>query len=384
MDMIAINIFRPLSAKKASDLDAMDEGAGDGEVQDKSWPTLILVYEIFLHVVKHPAISETILKHFLTESYIQDLLELFESENVNERDYLKQIVHKLYAKVIKRRKTFRKMFNNHFLYIIYERPSSNGANEILDIYSSIISGFAVPLRPEHIDFFKRFLTPLLKVQTCSNFYEELLRCILIFLSKDKRLAGSLLRTLLDFWPYGNTAKELGFIITLYESMDFITDLDNFDDYKEPFFKRIAMCLNSDHVQIIDRSMTFFERDSLLSLIKDNADESYYILVPPIERQLKEQWHEMLKHNFKDLKSILQELDSYTYDKVCKEYASAQKAKVDKRRSLDSKWKILEEKIKVNEPDYEPPALPFQSKSLVADFNDLYLSVGKKDQLTSQN
>ena len=48
---------------------------------------------------------------------------------------------------------FRKLFNNHFLTLVYERPTLNGAQEILEIYSAIISGFAVPLRTEHIDFF---------------------------------------------------------------------------------------------------------------------------------------------------------------------------------------------------------------------------------------
>lgn len=164
MEMIFANLFRPLPNIKEIDLDSA-EGVDIKEQVDKSWPTLIYVYEIFLHTIKHPVITENALKHFLTESNIQNLLDLFESSNREERDYLKQAVHKLYAKVIKRRKLFRKMFNNHFLSIVYERQSATGASEILDIYSSIISGFAVPLRNEHIEFFNTFLTPLLKVQT---------------------------------------------------------------------------------------------------------------------------------------------------------------------------------------------------------------------------
>ena len=131
---------------------------------DKSWPTLEVVYEIMLQIIQHPVINESVLKFFLTEGFIQNILDLFESQNTQERDYLKQITHKLYSKVIKRRRLFRKMFNNHFITLIYECPTANGTNEILDIYAAIISGFAVPLREEHIDFFKNFLTPLLKLQ----------------------------------------------------------------------------------------------------------------------------------------------------------------------------------------------------------------------------
>lgn len=383
IEMIAVNLFRPLPNKKVTEIDAMD-GENEGQQRtDKSWPTLEIVYEIFLNVIRHDAISESILKHFLTESFIQSWLDLFESTNDEERDFMKRIIHKLYQKVVKRRKHFRKMFNNQFLALIYERPSSKGANEILDIYSSVISGFAVPLRTEHIDFFKHFLTPLLKMQSWSDFYEELLRCILIFMNKDKTLAEPLLKTILDFWPYGNTTKELGFLITLYESMDFITEIDNIQTYIDPLFKRIASCLNSEHIQVIDRWMTFFEKDWLIDLIRANAREVYSIIVPPIERQINEHWHSALKSNFRDLKLILKEIEADTYEEVWKIYKKTMQAKISKRNELDNKWKMLEEKIKESKPEYKVPVLPFKSDALVSDFNEIYLSVGQKDQNISR-
>ena len=104
MEIIEVNIFRPIPLIKKVELEAMDEGANNIEPADKSWSTLIVVYEIYIHIIKHPAITETILKYFITESYIQNILDLFESENAEERDYLKQIIHKLYSKVVKKKK----------------------------------------------------------------------------------------------------------------------------------------------------------------------------------------------------------------------------------------------------------------------------------------
>jgi len=60
--------------------------------------------------------------------------------------------------------------------------------ELLDILASIISGFAVPLREEHVKFFKNVIIPLHKVQTCQFYHEQLLRCSMLFLSKDPSLA----------------------------------------------------------------------------------------------------------------------------------------------------------------------------------------------------
>ena len=370
MEMIEVNIFRPLPAFKVTDLEEMDENADQND-KDKAWSTLIYVYEIFIHIIKHPAVSENVLKQFLTESYVQNLLDLFESGNKEERDYLKQAVHKLYAKVVRRRKMFRKMFNNHFLSIVYERPDVIGASEILDIYSSIISGFAVPLRPEHHDFFKTFLTPLLKVQNFNCFYVELIRCLMIFLTKDTALTKHLIMNLLEFWPYGNTTKEIGFIAPMHETIDFISDLDEFESYKVPLFKRISSCLNSDHVQIIDRAMTFFEKDNFLNIIKTNSDTIYPIIVPVVERQLKDHWHKQIKTNFRDLQTILKELDGLAYTDACTEIKTQIESKLSKRLKLDTRWMLLEAKLKEVEPDYTPPSLPFKSDALVSDYNKLY-------------
>jgi serine/threonine-protein phosphatase 2A regulatory subunit B' len=47
--------------------------------------------------------------------------------------------------------------------LIHENYKFNGAAELLDILASIISGFAVPLREEHVIFFKTVIIPLHKV-----------------------------------------------------------------------------------------------------------------------------------------------------------------------------------------------------------------------------
>ena len=82
----------------------------------------------------------------------------------------------------------RKAITDTFYTLIHENYKFNGAAELLDILASIISGFAVPLREEHVVFFKTVIIPLHKVQTCNLYHEQLLRCSMLFLSKDPSLA----------------------------------------------------------------------------------------------------------------------------------------------------------------------------------------------------
>ena len=64
-----------------------------------AWPHLQGIYEFFLQLVINESVEVRSLKVYVTPQFVQDFLELFDSEESVERDYLKNILHKLYAKV---------------------------------------------------------------------------------------------------------------------------------------------------------------------------------------------------------------------------------------------------------------------------------------------
>mmetsp|Transcript_4588 Transcript_4588/g.5266 ORF Transcript_4588/g.5266 Transcript_4588/m.5266 type:complete len:228 (+) Transcript_4588:191-874(+) len=203
INMIERNIFRCLPNIKKTNLAFSETGMEQEEETDPAWPHLQGVYEFFLQLIMNDAIEVRVLKGYVTPEFVSQFLELFDSEEAVERDYLKNILHKLYAKLVPRRKMIRKAINEAFYHLIHEGHKFNGASELLDILASIISGFAVPLREEHVVFFNSIIIPLHKVQTCSEFFEQLLRCSMLFLSKDKILAINLLGGLLKYWPFAN-------------------------------------------------------------------------------------------------------------------------------------------------------------------------------------
>jgi len=72
-----------------------------------------------------------------------------------------------------------------------------------------------------------------------------------------------------------------------------------------------------------------------------------------------------------------------YKEITEEFANKMEEKLNNRKIMDDKWKILEEKIKESQPEYQAPALPFRSDALVSNFNKLYSSVGEKDKNMSK-
>lgn len=99
MSTIERNIFRPLPNIKKSNLGYNETGIEQEEEIDPAWPHLQGIYEFFLQLVINEAVDVKSLKIYVTPAFVQEFLELFDSEESVERDYLKNILHKLYAKV---------------------------------------------------------------------------------------------------------------------------------------------------------------------------------------------------------------------------------------------------------------------------------------------
>lgn len=61
------------------------------------------------------------------------MLELFDSEDPRERDFLKTILHRLYGKFLGLRAFIRRAISNIFFQYIYETDRFNGIAELLEI-----------------------------------------------------------------------------------------------------------------------------------------------------------------------------------------------------------------------------------------------------------
>ena len=96
------------------------------------------------------------------------------------------LIH-IYARMPKRRALIRTCFAEILSNILLLDHKVYGVNEILTIYSSIVCGFALPIKQDHIQFLKRCILPLHKLVHLQDISTNLFRCVLLFLSKDPSL-----------------------------------------------------------------------------------------------------------------------------------------------------------------------------------------------------
>ena len=186
---------------------------------ERAWPHLQIVYEFFLRFVVSNDGDPKVAKRFIDQKFVPKLLELFDSEDPRERDYLKTILHRIYGKFMALRTFVRRAIQFVFFKVIYESELQNGVGELLEILGSIINGFALPLKDEHKDFLNKALIPLHKVKFLSSFHQQLSYCVTQFVEKDPKLADPVMRALLKFWPLTNSQKEVLFIGELEEVLE---------------------------------------------------------------------------------------------------------------------------------------------------------------------
>ncbi|CAL4126846.1 unnamed protein product, partial [Meganyctiphanes norvegica] len=255
--VIACNLFRTLPPSDNPDFDPEE----DDPTLEASWPHLQLVYEFFLRFLESPDFQPAIGKKVIDQKFVLQLLELFDSEDPRERDFLKTVLHRIYGKFLGLRAFIRKQINNIFLRFVYETEHFNGVGELLEILGSIINGFALPLKAEHKQFLIKVLIPLHKVKCLSLYHAQLAYCVVQFLEKDPTLTEPVIKGLLKFWPKTCSQKEVMFLGEIEEILDVI-EPSQFVKIQEPLFKQIAKCVSSPHFQIAQHLATMWIRKHL--------------------------------------------------------------------------------------------------------------------------
>ena len=91
---VSANIFRPLPARSK---DTPFDPEEDEPILEPAWPHLHIVYEFFLRFVVSGSTEAKVSRKYIDTNLITRFLELFDSEDPRERDYLKTILHRIYG-----------------------------------------------------------------------------------------------------------------------------------------------------------------------------------------------------------------------------------------------------------------------------------------------
>lgn len=334
--MIACNLFRTLPPSDNPDFDPEE----DDPTLEASWPHLQLVYEFFLRFLESPDFQPAIGKKVIDQKFVLQLLELFDSEDPRERDFLKTVLHRIYGKFLGLRAFIRKQINNIFLRFIYETEHFNGVGELLEILGSIINGFALPLKAEHKQFLIKVLIPLHKAKCLSLYHAQLAYCVVQFLEKDPTLTEPVIKGLLKIWPKTCSQKEVMFLGEIEEILDVI-EPNQFVKVQEPLFKQISKCVSSPHFQVAERALYFWNNEYIMSLIEENSNVILPIMFPALYRISKEHWNQTIVALVYNVLKTFMEMNSKLFDELTASYKSERQREKKRDREREELWKKLQ-------------------------------------------
>ncbi|MGH0177109.1 UNVERIFIED_CONTAM: hypothetical protein FKN15_007351 [Acipenser sinensis] len=253
----------------------------------------------------------TVSRGYLTEQaypeVVRTLLELFDSEDPRERDYLKTVLHRIYGKFLGLRAFIRKQINNIFLRFVYETEHFNGVAELLEILGS--------------------------TETASrhHWYNDM-----------------------QLWPFvaGGTHHSLQqncsaspysvmYLGELEEILDVI-EPSQFVKIQEPLFKQISRCVSSPHFQVAERALYYWNNEYIMSLIEENSNVILPIMFASLYRISKEHWNPAIVALVYNVLKSFMEMNSTLFDDLTATYKSDRQREKKKEKEREELWKKLED------------------------------------------
>ncbi|KAF0027930.1 hypothetical protein F2P81_020671 [Scophthalmus maximus] len=287
---------------------------------------VMLVYEFFLRFLESPDFQPNVAKKYIDQKFVMSLLELFDSEDPRERDFLKTILHRIYGKFLGLRAYVRRQINN--------------------IFYSIINGFALPLKEEHKMFLIRVLLPLHKVKSLSVYHPQLAYCVVQFLEKDSSLTEPVIMGLLKFWPKTHSPKEVMFLNELEEILDVI-EPNEFVKVQEPLFRQLAKCVSSPHFQVAERALYYWNNEYIMSLISDNAAKILPIMFPALYKNSKSHWNKTIHGLIYNALKLFMEMNQKLFDDCTQQYKAEKQREKYKVKEREEVWYKIEELARQN-------------------------------------
>ncbi|XXG40157.1 hypothetical protein AAC387_Pa01g0943 [Persea americana] len=345
---VSVNIFRPLPPASHENTGADNVDPEEDEPYlDPAWPHLQLIYELLLRYVVSSDTDSKIAKRYIDHSFVLKLLDLFDSEDPREREYLKTILHRIYGKFMVHRPFIRKAINNIFYRFIFETERHSGIGELLEILGSIINGFALPMKEEHKLFLVRALLPLHKPKLVGLYHQQLSYCITQFVEKDCKLADIVIKGLLKYWPLTNCSKEVLFLGELEEVLE-ATQSAEFQRCMVPLFSQIGRCVNSSHFQVAERALFLWNNDHIVGLIAQNRNVIFPIIFEALEKNIQSHWNPAVHGLTGNVRKMFLEMDNELFEECQQQYLEKVAKAKELEEQRESKWKRLEDVVAAKE------------------------------------
>jgi serine/threonine-protein phosphatase 2A regulatory subunit B' len=336
-EMFSTNLFRALPTGPSNH--TIYDQEDDEPFLEPAWPHLQIVYELLRKFIVSSDTDPKLVRGRINSRFVLSMVELFNSEDPREREYLKTILHRIYGKIMQPRPFIRRSIMNVFYRFVFETHRHNGIAELLEIIGSIINGFAVPLKDEHKIFLRRFLIPLHTPKGLPSYHVQLSFCITQFVEKEPELATDVVLGLVRHWPITHSRKEVLLLNELEELLE-LTQPDDFGPVIEVLFQRIALCIESPHFQVAERALFFWNNEYIVSLILYFRSRIVPVVYGALRRNVEAHWNPNVLSLSFNVQKLLCEMDEDLYTASCDAYERSMQDMANAKIEREARWDRL--------------------------------------------
>lgn len=334
VEMLSKNVFRDLRPP-VPDFDPEE----DEPLAETCWPHLRVVYEYMLRFIVSQEVRAKSSRKFLHKNFCKRLILLFRSEDPRERDYLKTILHRIYGKFTGYRSLIRRQIQYTFYQFVFEGQQHNGIGELLEILGSIINGFALPLKKEHLVFLNKALLPLHKPRGIQNYHLQLTYCMTQYAEKSPTTAIPIILGIIKFWPWTSSGKQVLFFNELEDVLEILTN-DNasfVEEMGKTLFPHLGKCMGSSHFQVQERCLYLWSNDNLVNrgcLSKPYCASSLPSLYAPLNKMSKDHWHPTVQGMAQNVIKMYMGYNLKFFNKISTQHLDAAGLAIQRRRQRE--------------------------------------------------
>ncbi|KAJ7893946.1 GF18705-like protein [Mycena olivaceomarginata] len=262
----ATNVFRPLPplVHPIPVGPTFDPEGDDTVVEELAWPHLQLVYEFFLRFVESSCFNTNAAEPYIDQSFVRNLLDLFDSEDSRERDCIKTTLHRIYRTFFNLRAFIRSEIHNVFSQFVYETERHNGIAS-------------------------------LKCWGSWGLSSRVLR-------KDPSMLADVMMWLLKHWPKVNSTKEVMFLNEIEGSIGRRRPAQ-FQKIEVPLFQQLARSIVSPNFRIAERALLYWNNADVMCLL---SPDTVPIVIPALHSS-RSHWNRTINDLADNALTVLMEI-----------------------------------------------------------------------------
>ncbi|KAF2307434.1 hypothetical protein GH714_028567 [Hevea brasiliensis] len=160
-----------------------------------------------------------------------------------------------------------------------------------------------------------------------------------FVEKDYKLADTVIRGLLKYWPLTNCQKEVLFLGELEEVLE-ATQSAEFQRCMVPLFRQIARCLTSSHFQVAERALFLWNNEHIVSLIAQNRTVILPIIFEALEKNIQSHWNQAVHGLTVNVRKMFLEMDTELFEECERRYQEKESRAKEVEEQREMTWKRL--------------------------------------------